>query len=95
MPGNSVLDLRRRDFLDEQRSVTKLTHLLPIPLYRHRSTTRRGIMALQRHIYECIFGMILAMALIIAATTWAFSPNPAAPIPPSEVIYQPQHWNAY
>ena len=27
--------------------------------------------------------------------TWAFSPNPAAPIPPSEVIYQPQHWNAY
>jgi len=40
-------------------------------------------MALQQHIYECIFGMILAMALIIAATTWAFSPNPAAPIPPS------------
>jgi len=52
-------------------------------------------MALQRHIYECIFGMILGMALIIAAMTWAFSPNPAAPIPPSEVIYQPQHWNAY
>jgi hypothetical protein len=49
-------------------------------------------MALQQHIYECIFGMILAMALI---TTWAFSPNAAAPIPPSEVIYQPQHWNAY
>ena len=49
-------------------------------------------MALQQHIYECIFGMILAMALIIAATTWAFSPNPAVP---SEVIYQPQHWNAY
>jgi hypothetical protein len=49
-------------------------------------------MALQPHIVECIFGAILAMALIIAATTWAFSPNP---IPPSEVIYQPQHWNAY
>ena len=29
-------------------------------------------MALQQHIYECIFGMILAMALIIAATAWAF-----------------------
>jgi hypothetical protein len=42
-------------------------------------------MALQQHTYEFIFGMILAMALIIAATTWAFSPNPAAPIPPSEV----------
>ena len=39
--------------------------------------------------------VLLATALIIAATTWAFSPNPAAPIPPSEVIYQPQHWNAY
>jgi hypothetical protein len=50
-------------------------------------------MTLQQHIYECIFGMILAMALIIAATTWAFSPNPT--VPPSEVIYQPQHWNAY
>ena len=52
-------------------------------------------MALQQHTVECIFGVILAMALIIAATTWAFSPNQAAPIPPSEVIYQPQHWNAY
>jgi hypothetical protein len=48
-------------------------------------------MALQPHLVEIIFGMILAMALILAATTWAFSP--AAPIPP--VIYQPQHWNAY
>jgi hypothetical protein len=45
------------------------------------------------HTVECIFATVLAMALIIAATTWAFSPNP--PIPPSEVIYQPQHWNAY
>jgi glycerol-3-phosphate acyltransferase PlsY len=44
---------------------------------------------------EIIFVMVLAMALILAATTWAFSPNPAAPIPPIEVIYQPQHWNAY
>jgi hypothetical protein len=41
-------------------------------------------MALQPHTVECIFGAVLAMALIIAATTWAFSPNP---IPPSEVIY--------
>jgi hypothetical protein len=44
-------------------------------------------MALQPHTVECIFGAVLAMVLIIAATTWAFSPNP---IPPSEVIYQPQ-----
>jgi hypothetical protein len=34
----------------------------------------------------CLSEMILAMALIIAATTWAFSPNPAAPIPRSKVI---------
>jgi hypothetical protein len=51
-------------------------------------------MALQPHTVECIFGAVLAMALIIAATTWAFPRNtnsdPAAPIPPSEVIYQPQ-----
>jgi hypothetical protein len=50
-------------------------------------------MALQPYLVEIVFGMVLAMALIIAATTWAFSPNLAAPIPP--VIYQPQHWNAY
>jgi hypothetical protein len=31
--------------------------------------------------------------IVLSITTWAFSPNP--PIPPSEVIYQPQHWNAY
>jgi hypothetical protein len=52
-------------------------------------------MALQPHLVEIVFGMILAIALLLAATTWAFSPNPAAPIRPSEVIYQPQHWNAY
>jgi hypothetical protein len=52
-------------------------------------------MALQRHIVEIVSGMVVAMALILAATTWAFSPNPAAPIRPSEVIYQPQHWNAF
>jgi hypothetical protein len=46
-------------------------------------------MALQRHLVEIVCGMVVAMALILAATTWAFSPNPAAP------IYQPQHWNAY
>jgi hypothetical protein len=50
-------------------------------------------MALQPHTVECIFGTVLAMALIIAATTWAFSPNP--PIPPSEAIYQPQYLNLY
>ena len=29
-------------------------------------------MALQPHTVECIFGTVLAMALIIAATAWAF-----------------------
>ena len=29
-------------------------------------------MALQPHTVECIFATVLAMALIIAATTWAF-----------------------
>jgi hypothetical protein len=29
-------------------------------------------MAPQPHTVECIFGTVLAMALIIAATTWAF-----------------------
>jgi hypothetical protein len=56
-------------------------------------------MALQPHTVECIFGTVLAMALIIAATTWAFPRNPnsdpAAPIPPTEVIYQPQYLNLY
>jgi hypothetical protein len=52
-------------------------------------------MAFQTHLVEIVFGMVLAVALILAATTWAFSPNPTAPIRPSEVIYQPQHWNAY
>jgi hypothetical protein len=29
-------------------------------------------MALQPHTVECIFGTVLVMALIIAATAWAF-----------------------
>jgi hypothetical protein len=29
-------------------------------------------MALQRYTVECIFAAVLAMALIIAATAWAF-----------------------
>jgi hypothetical protein len=56
-------------------------------------------MALQPHTVECIFGTVFAMALIIAATTWAFSLNPnsdpAAPIQSSEVIYQPQYLNLH
>jgi hypothetical protein len=53
-------------------------------------------MALQPHAVECIFGAVLAMALIIAATTWAYpNSDPAAPIPPSEVIYQPQYLNLH
>jgi hypothetical protein len=42
----------------------------------------------------------LAMAVtILAITTQAAPPNreddSAAPIPPRETIYRPQHWNAY
>ena len=41
-----------------------------------------------------VFGMVLAMAVIILAiTTWAAPPDPesqsAAPIPPRETIYRP------
>jgi hypothetical protein len=44
--------------------------------------------------------MVLAMAVtILAITTRAAPPNreddSAAPIPPRETIYRPQHWNAY
>jgi hypothetical protein len=47
-----------------------------------------------------IFGMVLAMAVTIPAiTTWAAPPDPksesAAPIPPRETIYRPEHWNLY
>jgi hypothetical protein len=36
-----------------------------------------------------IFGIVLAMALILAITTWA------AQTPLRETIYQPQHWNLH
>ena len=65
------------------------------PLYGHRQYNQEGNHGASTTYIRMYLGMVLAMALIIAATTWAFSPNPAAPIPPSEVIYQPQHWNAY
>ena len=41
------------------------------------------------------FGMVLAMAAtIIAILTWTRR-DLAAPIPPTEAIYQPQHLNLY
>jgi hypothetical protein len=41
------------------------------------------------------FGIVLAMAVIILAiTTWP-SRDLAAPIPPTEPIYQLQHLNVY
>ena len=41
------------------------------------------------------FGIVLAMAVIILAiTTWP-SRDLAAPILPTEAIYQPQHLNVY
>jgi hypothetical protein len=49
---------------------------------------------------EAWLGMVLAMAVtVLAITTRAATPNceddSAAPIPPRETIYRPQHWNAY
>jgi hypothetical protein len=44
----------------------------PIPPLRSPASKPGGeIMALQPHTVECIFGTVLAMALIIAATAWA------------------------
>jgi hypothetical protein len=45
-------------------------------------------------------GIILAMAtIVIVIMTWAAPPNPksvsAETVPPSEVIYRPQHFNLY
>jgi len=44
--------------------------------------------------------MVIAMAMtVLAVKTWAGPPVPdsdsAAPIPPRETIYRPQHWNLY
>jgi hypothetical protein len=49
---------------------------------------------------EAWLGMVLAMAVIILAITTRAAPpkredDSAAPIPPRETIYRPQHWNAY
>ena len=47
-----------------------------------------------------VFALVLAMAMtVLAMKTWAGPPDPdgdsAAPIPPRETIYRPQHWNLY
>jgi hypothetical protein len=47
-----------------------------------------------------VFAMVLAMAMtVLTIKTWAGPPDPdsdsAAPIPPRETIYRPQHWNVY
>jgi hypothetical protein len=47
-----------------------------------------------------IFGMVVAMAvMILAITTWAAPPEPegdwAAPIPPRQTIYRPDRPNVY
>jgi hypothetical protein len=47
-----------------------------------------------------VFAMVLAMAMtVLTIKTWAGPPAPdsdsAAPIPPRETIYRPQHWNLY
>jgi len=41
-----------------------------------------------------VFGMVLAMATILAITTLA-GRNWAAPIPPTDAVYRPQHLNLY
>jgi hypothetical protein len=45
------------------------------------------------------FGMVLAIAVILAITTRAAPLNPksesAVPIPPLGAIYRLQHWNLY
>jgi hypothetical protein len=47
-----------------------------------------------------VFALVLAMAMtVLAIKAWAGPPDPegdsAAPIPPRETIYRPQHWNLY
>src|SRR5262249_8882263 len=47
-----------------------------------------------------VFAMVIAMAMtVLAVKTWAGPPAPdsdsAAPVPPRETIYRPQHWNLY
>lgn len=47
-----------------------------------------------------VFAMVIAMAMtVLAVKTWAGPPasdsDSAAPIPPRETIYRPQHWNLY
>jgi|GraSoiStandDraft_4_1057263.scaffolds.fasta_scaffold885896_3 hypothetical protein len=45
------------------------------------------------------FAVVLVALTVALTITWAAPPNPeinsAAPIPPSEVTYRPQQWNAY
>jgi len=54
-------------------SMSEIAHTSsPIPPPRSPASNQEGIMALQPHTVECIFGTVLAMALIIAATAWAF-----------------------
>jgi hypothetical protein len=50
--------------------------------------------------FAFVFGIALAMAVtILAITTWGAPPDSesesAAPIPPSETIYQPQYWKLF
>jgi hypothetical protein len=54
-------------------SISEVAHTSsPIPPSKVADKQQEGIMALQPHTVECIFATVLAMALIIAATAWAF-----------------------
>jgi hypothetical protein len=52
-------------------------------------------MALQLYKVEFMFGLFIGVVVtILAMTVWSGS-DWAAPIPPTETIYRPQHLNLY
>jgi hypothetical protein len=52
-------------------------------------------MALQLYKVEFMFGLFIGVVVtILAMTVWSGS-DWAAPIPPTEAIYRPQHFNLY
>jgi hypothetical protein len=69
----------------------------PSKVRRHRSSARRGLVAPKPETTRppFIFGTVLAAAVtILVIMMWA-DRDLAEPIPPTEVIYQPQHLNLY
>src|SRR5215813_13007145 len=84
--------------------VRPLTHHLAICLLESGTATsiwrQEANMARKPDRLAFVFAMVIAMAMtVLAVKTWAGPPAPdsdsAAPIPPRETIYRPQHWNLY